>query len=509
MMNNNMMNMNQNMDDNIPNQMMNNMMMNNNMMNNNMMNMNQNMDDNISNQMMNPMMMNNNMMNMIQMMMNNNMMLNFMQNNNNVMDNQSINNIDNPMINQTVKNKMEKIFLMMNPNFNLLNPNDVQMKQNWEKHFLEIYNKIKNIKNQKIENVDTKIIINYYDLYKKEIYFDSILEIKYLISHILSLMGYSSEIKNIYKRFRKNQTTKYIIENPLKKINFFTFDEIFFYFEFNGDNLIHSINKKLNEIGLMNGKEMNIKLNNLNNKSYNNENEIKINFHIYNGLNVFIFCDKKSPVKSAIEKFCHRVDISFTKAVKNLFFLSGGIKIGESDFNENIEKFFMDNCIVTVVDGNNIIGAGPPLLDFVDVSSGKIKKLVFSDKAPIWRKVSKGLNIFGICNNSKCKAWKKEVVYTNKLEEKLIFILNNEILNIKCPICSKIIKPKTCGFWECEYQFVGNKIVEGEVKLFDSKTRETNGGDFEYFDAFENGETQWVELTIYVLPKQEMKYQSN
>ena len=27
------------------------------------------------------------------------------------------------------------------------------------------------------------------------------------------------------------------------------------------------------------------------------------------------------------------------------------------------------------------------------------------------------------------------------------------------------------------------------------------------YDAFKNGETQWMELIIYVLPKQEIKYE--
>ena len=138
-------------------------------------------------------------------------------------------------------------------------------------------------------------------------------------------------------------------------------------------------------------------------------------------------------------------------------------------------------------------------MDFVDASSGKIKLFEFNSKAPRWRMVKKGLNIFGICNNSKCKAWKKEVVYPTDLKDNgLIFVLDEEMLHIKCPICSKIIKPKTCGFWKCEYQFVGKKIEEGELKDYDSKTKETNENDFEYFDHFENGETQWIGLTIYL-----------
>jgi hypothetical protein len=114
---------------------------------------------------------------------------------------------------------------------------------------------------------------------------------------------------------------------------------------------------------------------------------------------------------------------------------------------------------ITVLSPNGLKGQGGyPMIDFVDVSSGKIKRLKFDKKAPSWRAVNKGLNIFGICNNSKCKAFKKEVVYPTELKEKLIFNLNEELLNIKCPICHKIIKPKTCGFWNCEYQFVGKKF---------------------------------------------------
>ena len=84
-----------------------------------------------------------------------------------------------------------------------------------------------------------------------------------------------------------------------------------------------------------------------------------------------------------------------------------------------------------------LIGAGPKMMEFIDVSSGIIKRLEFSEKTQIWRKVSKGWNIFGIWENSKCKAWKEEVIYSTYLKDTgLIFILDEEMLNIKCPICS-------------------------------------------------------------------------
>lgn len=127
-------------------------------------------------------------------------------------------------------------------------------------------------------------------------------------------------------------------------------------------------------------------------------------------------------------------------------------------------------------------GAACPIT-FVDASSGQVKELKFSENAPRWRLVNKGLNIFGICTNSKCEAYKKEVVYRTELPKKgLSFNLNEQISNIRCPICNKIIKCKTCGFYDCEYQFIGKKIENGEIAIFDSKTRETKGNKFEYFD---------------------------
>ena len=154
----------------------------------------------------------------------------------------------------------------------------------------------------------------------------------------------------------------------------------------------------------------------------------------------------------------------------------------------------------------------PGIIDFADAKSGKTKRLDFSGLAPKWRSVVEGLNIFGVCKNSKCEAYKKEVVHKVGIlfafePPKIIkFDLKKEVLNIKCPMRDKIIKAKTCGFWKCEYQFSGITIEDGEQKEFDSNPKETKSDEFEYFDPYANGETKWVELIIYVLPKQKIKY---
>lgn len=46
-------------------------------------------------------------------------------------------------------------------------------------------------------------------------------------------------------------------------------------------------------------------------------------------------------------------------------------------------------------------GGGIPI-NFVDVEKGIVKNLDFSNSAPKWRKVAKGLNLFGICQKKLC-----------------------------------------------------------------------------------------------------------
>ena len=152
-------------------------------------------------------------------------------------------------------------------------------------------------------------------------------------------------------------------------------------------------------------------------------------------------------------------------------------------------------------------GGGFIPMNFVDVEKGIIQKLEFSSSAPEWRRVTEGLHLFGICKSEKCIAKNKEVIFQVGINKQ--FNLQENVLNIKCPICHGIIVPKTCGFWKCEYQFVGDKIEGGKLKHVDTKCKETKGDDFEYFNPFENDSILWTNLTIYTVEKQEVKFRSS
>ena len=147
-------------------------------------------------------------------------------------------------------------------------------------------------------------------------------------------------------------------------------------------------------------------------------------------------------------------------------------------------------------------------MDFVDVEKGLIQNLSFSESAPKWRKVEKGLNLIGLCKNSECEAFNKDVVHIIGIKHEK-YNLQENTLNIKCPECNGLVVPKTCGFWKCEYQFEGDKIEDGKLKHIDTKCKETKEDNFEYFSPYDNGNALWNNLNIYVIEKQNIKYLPN
>lgn len=298
-------------------------------------------------------------------------------------------------------------------------------------------------------------------------------------------------------RTEKNQTTEYIIKNPIYEMDSeecpFQYSN-FLYLEFNNKDISISSNITGVQLGLKEGSEILLKIK----KEFYDE---ILKFPIV-PVSIYIqtdYCNKETEFPININGISIQ---TFSKFFNNANYRLS-VKVDGYSRNTNL---ITENCDLALY--KRIIGGSSfPALNFVDVEKNKIINLNFNQKAPKWRKIGKGLNIFGVCNNPKCEAFKNEVVYmTNLSSDGLNFNLNEKVAEIRCPICSKIIKPKTCGFYNCEYQFVGEKIDDGEIKKYDSKTRETIGNNFEYFDALKNGEIVWIKLNIYVLPKQNIKY---
>ena len=553
---NNLNNMNMNYMNNLNN--MNNMNMNylnnmnmNNMNMNNLNNMNMNYMNNSNNMNMNYM---NNLNNMNNMNMNymNNMNMNNMNMNN--MNNINMNNMNNVDKNNYMNNNLNQMMMMdminkmndlnqqilnqakyikdidnmenMNNMSNMSN-NNIMYKKNEEikkklKGSLDSYLKSGCEEEKSKLNTDCKhsiIIVNYYNIEKRTVLID---KNKSLDTIQANLFGAFFDLIKTVKRNKKQETTKYIIENPTFEIPRKISDHFFLEYE----NKIFEKIKKGDEIGLKNNSEVLLKLqekfyNSILNSINNNNNKI-ISLHIkrhddeLNDL-ISISCNINQFVYEIIDKY--RTESGDNG--QSLEFAYNA-KILDPDLTLSDQGIIYPS-IIHAINPQKIEGGGRmiieflPAIDFADVPKNKVKYLKFSDNAPKWRKVCAGLNIFGICKNEKCEAFKKEVIYKTNTntdnsyvhENGIIFNLNKELKKIRCPMCDKLVKPKTCGFWKCEYQFSGVKEENGEEKKYKSEPKETNEDNFEYFDAFKNGEATWFELIIYVLPKQKIKYSKN
>jgi len=343
----------------------------------------------------------------------------------------------------------------------------------------------------KINKSDSKILVNYYDIIRSEVFVDLSLPFEEIKEIIFGQIFYPNFVKKSYKRTQKNQTTEYIISNPINELNkeesFYDYSN-FLYLEFKGNKLSNF--SKLKEGDIL---------------------SLKLSKDIYKEISTF-------------PKQNEYYFIKFNRNILGLFPKSQkGLSYKKLKRLFNIKKY---QNVITVEDYvpsslefirySNISGSGGSCyggLMFIDPADANIKQLSLSKEAPKWRVISEGLNIFGICENPKCEAHEEEVIFRalksdGPLPEKgMVFNMIENIDNIRCPICKKIIEPETCGFFKCEYQFIGKKIECGEVVNYDSKTKETKENKLDYLEQKGKKKVKWTELKIYVLPRQKIKYE--
>ena len=157
-------------------------------------------------------------------------------------------------------------------------------------------------------------------------------------------------------------------------------------------------------------------------KNYN-----KHNFTIFNNKN------KENTYKSKYDENLKTINIIFVKFLKNTIVLchpnekvSDLIRKYRKKVGDNEDENFLFNGIfldpsLTVFDSNLIDGSiiyvfhemgkgGSLSMNFTDLSKNKTKEIYFSEEAPSYRGVTKGINICGICKFKKCKAYKNEVI---------------------------------------------------------------------------------------------------
>mgnify|MGYP006873160710 CR=1 FL=1 len=151
---------------------------------------------------------------------------------------------------------------------------------------------------------------------------------------------------------------------------------------------------------------------------------------------------------------------------------------------------------VYVVPLNRSIG-GSCSINFTDLSKQIYEEIYFSSEAPIYRKVSKGVNICGICKCKKCDAYKNEVVVPKENVKK--FNLIKERDDIECPLCGAVIASKTLCFYLCEYKIKGKKVVDGALESFEFTKIANKKECVHYFSPDKNGEALIAELIVEII----------
>ena len=260
-------------------------------------------------------------------------------------------------------------------------------------------------------------------------------------------------------------------------------------------NQMESLMIEMNQLAMnLKGENMmNYQNNNLNEKGNQEifDNKICLNFkEIDNFPGTTILCDKDEKVSDVIRRYRIKSNDNNPKArfIFNWKTLNPHLTVSESGL--------LNGAIIHVEHNGNMCGGGYSMM-FTDTSKNKTREIKISKTAPSYRHVAKGINIVGICNFKKCKAYKKLVVVTIK-KKKLDLIKERD--ELFCPECEATIIPKTVGFYLCKFVIYGKKLEGGKEESFRNKEDEANKKDsVKYFDPELNGEVMVTELVFEVL----------
>jgi len=219
-------------------------------------------------------------------------------------------------------------------------------------------------------------------------------------------------------------------------------------------------------------------------------NLIRVFFRSSSNHSYEVKCNQNEKVLKLIERYKDESgDYMAQKFLYNAKYLNPHLTLAEAGI--------IDGSCVSVSNPGEIKGGFKCELPFTDLSQNKAKEIGFSSYAPSYRRVTRGINIFGICHCKYCKAYEEEVVVNIYNRE---FDLIKERDSLFCPECHSPIIPKTVGFHLCRYQISGKKYKNNRVKKFMNPIDEaTNSNSVKYFDPDSNGEVMMIELKIEVL----------
>ena len=133
--------------------------------------------------------------------------------------------------------------------------------------------------------------------------------------------------------------------------------------------------------------------------------------------------------------------------------------------------------------------------EFTDPTKVPPKEIRLSSDGPFYRTVTNGMNLFGVCKNKKCAAYKKEVIYQFGYGTFDMFKDSEEIV---CPSCECLLPIDTCAFLYCKYSYSGRKFENEQIEKVEYSNKNTKKDAVDYFDKGKNNEnkSKWLELKI-------------
>jgi hypothetical protein len=208
--------------------------------------------------------------------------------------------------------------------------------------------------------------------------------------------------------------------------------------------------------------------------------------------------------------------------------LSGNFLIIKDDkvLNDNSNLKFNDNDFITIRDDKNNEANIP--VSFIDITNEKNKvnqEVEKDDNEGIdkWRTVMPGLNFVGVCPNDKCNAYNKTVyncVNASSFCYNFDFIESSGLM--KCPECNYQFKSDNICFYQCYYNFYGEKIKKNKtleefgkeisdfenIDINDDNTVNINGESYhiyktkpdniDYFYSEENEKVMFIKLIFQI-----------
>ncbi len=121
------------------------------------------------------------------------------------------------------------------------------------------------------------------------------------------------------------------------------------------------------------------------------------------------------------------------------------------------------------------------------------KDIGFSNSAPKWRTIDKGLNVFGKCSCNQCVAQNHTVICMKKI---CTIDLAKDSFECNCPMCGGAIKPITVGFYLCNYKITGASFENEKIENFGPITGKADDKDHcKYFDP-SDGTGSYIQYLI-------------